>query len=160
MSEIWTEFDSRMHLWAILGQLGASSSGVSLAGGVLSVSYSLPASSRLPCLVHMATRKNYKWKGVGSMGMERCYFCYTLLTKASHQAHPESKGEEKPSWFMGRSTCAIGTGGSGNWVHVCCQPQVVMTLNLLRLLNLYNIYIYICIYIHTHTHTHTHTHGP
>ena len=133
MSEIGAEFDSRMHLWAILGQLGANSFGVSLAGIVLSVPYSLPASSRLPWLVHMATRKNYKWKGVGSMQMERCYFCYTLLVKTSHQAHPESKGEEKPSCFM-RSSCAIGTGSGGNWVHVCCQPQVVMNLNLLLLL--------------------------
>ena len=54
--------------------------GVSSAGTVLSVPYSLPAASRLPWLVHMAARKN-----VGSMEMEHCDFCYTLLAKASHQ---------------------------------------------------------------------------
>lgn len=136
MSEIGAEFDSQMHLWAILGQLGANLFGVSSAGTVLSVPYSLPAASRLPWLVHMAARKN-----VGSMEMEHCYFCYTLLAKASHQAHPESKGEEKPSCFM-RSSCAIGTGNGGNWVRVCCQPQVVMNLNLLRPSNVYTIYIW------------------
>lgn len=84
-----------------------------LARTVLCVPRDLPSSSGLPWLVHMAARKDYKRKGVGGVETDHCYFCYTVLAKASHQVCPESKGEEKPPCFMGRTTCAISTGSCG-----------------------------------------------
>lgn len=104
-----------------------------LARTALTVPHGLSSSSRLPWLVPLAARKDYKRKSLEGVELGHCYFCYFLLANASYQTNLELKGKEKPPCFMAQ-------GVVENCVKFCSQPQVVMTANLLRPSNLYTAY--------------------
>lgn len=99
-----------------------------LAGQLLSVPCGLSSSSRLPWLVHMAARKDYKRKGVTG----HCHF-YNLLAKASCQASPDSKDEEKTSLLKGRNCQHHRYREWGKiFANFCYQSYLVVTPNFAK----------------------------